>query len=185
MKNAYLTSHFPLFSIVLFSISFALFTEGYIVGILIELGIYDGMMEFFSEGGIKLTFLFLLWLFFFMLFSALKLIADTTIEISLLFFSKDEEGNDLHKIRSGSWIYLISSALSLALVQNITLLVALFAICTFTYFIYFVYRVSDSLTFVGTVGMIFFHILFWFTFTLTVVYALLKLYNSFIASLPL
>ena len=262
MKNTYLTSHFPLFSIILFSLSFAMFTEGfvsrelstigiyegmmeffsasgikltilfllflfffmvfsalkliadtvvqlsllffskdeegkdltnirkgssvYLVGsVLSTIGIYEGMMEFFSASGIKLTILFLLFLFFFMVFSALKLIADTVVQLSLLFFSKDEEGKDLTNIRKGSSVYLVGSVLSLFVIQSIYYLLFIFLLTTLVYFIFFVYTVMESLSFVGFIGLIFFQILFWVTFTLIVVYAFLILYNSFVASLPL
>lgn len=185
MKNTYLTSHFPLFSILIFSTAFALFTENFIIDQLIKLGLYPGMTEFFSESGIKLTLLFLSLLFFFMVFSALKLIADTTIQLSLLFFSKDEVGGDLNKIRSGSWIGLIASVVALVFNQQIVALMIVFLIATFVYFVYFLYKISDSLDLIGLVGMVMFHLLFWGTFSLTVFYAAIKLYNSFIASLPL
>lgn len=184
MKNTYLTSHFPLISIILFSISFSLYTEDVIIQKLYNLGVYNGMTEFFSEKGIKLTLLFLLVLFFFMVFAALKLIADTTIELSLLFFSKDKEGTELTKIRSGSWLYLVGSVLSLVFFQAIVVVVFIFTIVNFGYFIFFVYKVSSSLTPIGLIGIIFFHIFFWFASILSVSYAMIKLYNSFIASLP-
>lgn len=184
MTNRYITSHFPLISILIFSLAFALFFQGFILTQLDDLGIYNGMKEFISESGIKLTLLFLLQLFFFMIFSALKLIADTTIELSMLFFSKDEEGNELNKVRAGSWIYLISSILSLLIAQQLLYMVILFLITSLCYFIYLVYKVSNTLTSAGLVGFIFFQIIFWSMFILAVILALVKLYNSFMASLP-
>lgn len=185
MKNTYLTSHFPLFAIMVYSIALALYAEGFITRNLIDLGLYSGMTEFFSENGIKITLLFLLLLFFFMVFSAFKLISDTTIQISLLFFSKDEEGNDLNKIRSGSWFYLVSSLIALVFFKLISAILIIFALATLGYFIFFIYKIRDSLSIAGLVGMVFFHILFWFTFILTVSFALTRLYNSLIASLPI
>ncbi|MDG5788787.1 DUF5366 family protein [Evansella sp. AB-P1] len=185
MKNTYLTSHFPLFSIVLFSLSLSIYSEGWITAYLSEIGLYSGMIEFFSERGIQLTLLFLAWLFFFMLFSALKLIADTVNELSLLFFSKDEEGSDLKGLRGGSWIFLISSALSVGFAFNIFFLMALFSIACISYFVFFVYKVSHSLSFFSLLGIVFFHTFFWFSFIIAVTFALLKLYNSIIASLPI
>ncbi|MEC2071982.1 YufK family protein [Alkalihalophilus marmarensis] len=185
MSNRYITSHFPLISILLFSLTFALYTQTLILTQLVDLGVYDGMREFFSENGIKLTMLFLLMLFFFMIFSALKLIADTTVELSMLFFSKDIEGVELNKIRAGSSIFMGLSIISLALTQDIIYLTAAFAAACFIYFVYFVYKVSDSLSILGLIGLIFFHIIFWSTFLIAVIYALVKLYNSFMASLPI
>jgi hypothetical protein len=147
--------------------------------------VYEGMREFFSENGIKLTLLFLLMLFFFMVFSAFKLIADTTVELSMLFFSKDEDGVELNKVRTGSSIFISLSLVSLVLTQDILYLIATFVAACFIYFIYFVYIVSDSLSVLGLIGMVFFHVIFWSAFLLAIVYALIKLYNSFMASLPL
>ncbi|WP_227939610.1 DUF5366 family protein [Alkalihalobacillus deserti] len=184
MTNRYITSHFPLVSILLYSLAFAIFFQGFILSQLVDLGIYNGMREFISESGIKLTLLFLLQLFFFMVLSALKLISDTIIELSMLFFSKDEEGNELNKVRAGSWIYLVSSILALLLAQNVLLIVVLFLVASLSYFIYLVYKISNILTPVGLIGFIFFQVIFWSVFILAVILALVKLYNSFIASLP-
>lgn len=184
-RNTYLTSHFPLISIILFSTALALHVEGVIINKLVQIGVYRGMLEFFSEQGIKLTLFFLLMLFFFMIFAALKLIADTMIELSLLFFSKDHEGTELNKVRTGSWFYLIGSLLSIIVFQNIGLILIIIVLVSFGYFVFFVFKVSDSLSSLGMVGLIFFHMFFWFAFFISVLYALLKLYNSFIASLPM
>lgn len=184
MKNTYLTSHFPLISIVLFSLSFSIYTESALVQYLIDIGLYSGMIEFFSERGIKLSLLFLLWLFFFMLFSALKLIADTINQLTLLFFSKDEDGNELRALRGGSWIFLIGGIASLGLFFNIKLLAILVLAICFIYFIFFVYKISSSMSSLSVIGVIIFQIFFWFSFAFAVLYALLKIYNSIIASLP-
>jgi hypothetical protein len=169
---------------LLFSLAFAIFVQGFILGELVDLGIYNGMREFISESGIKLTLLFLLLLFFFMVFSALKLIADTTIELSMLFFSKDEEGNELNKVRMGSWIYLVASVLAMLLAQYVLVIVLLFIIASLSYFIFLVYKVSTTFSLSGLVGFIFFQVIFWSAFLLAIVLALVKLYNSFMASLP-
>ncbi|MDP1417058.1 DUF5366 family protein [Peribacillus simplex] len=55
-------------------------------------GICQGMLEFFSETGIKLALLIVLLLLFFMVFTVLKLISDTILELSLLLFSKGSGG---------------------------------------------------------------------------------------------
>ncbi|SDZ19440.1 hypothetical protein SAMN05421736_107146 [Evansella caseinilytica] len=185
MKNAYLTSHFPLFSIILFSLSLSMYSEKQISFYLKEIGLYEGMIEFFSENGIRLSILFLLWLFFFMLFAALKLIANTINEVSLLFFSKDEEGGDLNKVRGGSWIFLIAGVVSIVTVLQLYITLAVLLAACIVYFIYFIYKVSYSLSAPALIGMIFFHMFFWFSFILAVAYTFLKLYNSMIASLPL
>ncbi|GAE29993.1 DUF5366 family protein [Alkalihalobacillus hemicellulosilyticus] len=185
MTNRYITSHFPLISIVLFSLALAIYVQGLILTELVNMGVYSGMLEFISENGIKLTLLFLLMLFFFMVFSALKLITDTTIELSMLFFSKDEEGTELSKARGGSWIYLIGSVVSLFVANQLIFILALFLLASFIYFVFLIYKVSDVLSFGGLVGFIFFQVFFWGAFVISVVYALVRLYNSFMASLPI
>ncbi|WP_332693967.1 DUF5366 family protein [Halalkalibacter lacteus] len=185
MSNRYITSHFPLISILLFSLAFAIFVQGFILGKLVDLGIYSGMREFISESEIKLTLLFLLLLFFFMVFSALKLIADTTIELSMLFFSKDEEGNELNKVRIGTWIYLVASVLTILLAQYILFVVVLFLVASLSYFVFLVYKVRTTFSLSGLIGLILFQVIFWSAFLLAIVLALVKLYNSFMASLPL
>nr|WP_258832334.1 YufK family protein [Peribacillus frigoritolerans] len=47
----------------------------------------------------------------------MKLISDTILELSLLFFSKDSEGKALNSVRKGSVIYVIGGACSLFSVQ--------------------------------------------------------------------
>ncbi len=86
-------------SILLFSLPFAIYGEMQMLKLFGNLGIYQGMLEFFSEAGIKLALLIVLLLLFFMVFAALKLISDTILELSLLFFSKDSEGKALNSVR--------------------------------------------------------------------------------------
>lgn len=185
MKNAYLTSHFPLISIVLFSLSFSIFTERLVSSYLRDIGLYSGMIEFFSEQGIILTLVLVLWLFFFMFFAAMKLIADTINELSLLFFSKEEEGVDIRIVRGGSWIFLIASILSFIAIVDILYLLGVFFVANLIYFIFFVYRVSAAMRPLSLIGLILFHMSVWLTFFITIGYLLLLLYSSIIASLPI
>lgn len=185
MKNTYLTSYFPLLSIILFSLALAIRTELSLLELLQKVGIYDGMLEFFSDGGIKLALLFLLIVVYFMVFAALKLIADTINGLSLLFFSKDLEGENLKVVRGGSIIYFIGGAISLISVQSFIGIGAVFTLTTIFYFVYFVLKVSPSVSTIGIIGMIFFQVAIWSTLIICVVYIALKVYNSFIASLPI
>lgn len=185
MRNAYLTSHFPLIAIVLFSLSFGIYTERIVSSYLQEIGIYSGMTEFFSEQGIVLALVFVSWLFYFMFFAAMKLIADTINELSLLFFSKEEEGVDIRVIRGGSWIFLLSGILSLIAIIDLRALLGVFLLACFIYFIFFVYRVSAAMSPLALIGLMIFHIVVWSTFVVSVGYLLLRLYLSILASLPL
>ena len=94
MKNTYFIGYFPFIAIVLFSLSFAIYCEVQVLDLFVHLGLYQGMLEFFSETGIKMALLVVLVLLFFMLFAALKLISDTIIEVSLLLFQKTPRERD-------------------------------------------------------------------------------------------
>jgi len=184
MKNTYFTSYFPLITILLFSASLSIVTVMIVIDFLQVFGIYDGMLEFFSNSGIKLALFIVFSLLFFMLFSALKLIANTVTELSLLFFSKDVAGENLTKIRGGSSIYLIGGALSLAAVQYPYAIIGIFLLATLIYFVFIVYKFSQSLTSLSLIGLVLFHVLFWFIFILGTLYLCFRLYNSVMASLP-
>ncbi|MEK4014137.1 DUF5366 family protein [Peribacillus sp. FSL M8-0224] len=185
MKNTYLFSYLPIISILLFSLSFAIYGEMQMLKLFGNLGIYQGMLEFFSEAGIKLALLIVLLLLFFRVFAALKLISDTILELSLLFFSKDSEGKALNSVRKGSVIYVIGGACSLFSVQFIFGLGSIFIATNVVALIYFVNKLSPSLNLSRLVGLVFFPIFVWTALISIVAYAGLKLYNSVIASLPI
>lgn len=185
MKNAYFTSYFPLITILFFSMSLSIASVMIVIDYLQTFGIYDGMLEFFSNNGIKLALFSVFTLVFFMVFSALKLIANTITELSLLFFSKDVSGENLKKIRGGSAFYFIGGACSLAFVQFPIVIIAIFLLSTICYFVFLVYKISSSLTPFSLLGLVLYHVLFWFTFILGTMYICLKLYNSIMASLPI
>jgi len=185
MKNTYITGYLPLIAILLYSMAFGIYAETELIAFLKKFGLYNGILEFFSEQEIRLTLFFLTSLVFFMLFSALKLIADTIIQLSMLFFSKDRQGLLLNETRFGSMFYVCSALLSLLFVDYITVIAGLFLITALIYFIYFIYKTYSAFTFAGLVGMVFYHVIFWFMFASMVVYACLKLYNSLLESLPI
>ncbi|WP_102274022.1 DUF5366 family protein [Cytobacillus massiliigabonensis] len=185
MKNTYFMSYFPLLSIILFSLSLSINIEMVLLDFLKSAGIYEGMREFFSDGGIKFALLALLMILFFCIYAALKLLADTINEVSLLFFSKDSEGESLKKIRGGAIIYFIGSFISLLMMSSLIGIIAVFAVTTGVYFCYFVYKISSSLSILGLIGVIFFQVLTWSSLVIGVIYLSLKVYNSVIASLPI
>lgn len=185
IRNTYITSHFPLLSILIFSFSFALYTEYNMIHWLEMLGIYSGLLEFFSETSLKLSLLFLLTLFYFMFFSALKLIANTVNELALFFFSKDQDGQVLTKIRTGSIIFIVGSIFSLLFTQSLLILMIIFAIVCFAYFLFFMFKVSEYLTIGSTFGMVFMILLFWATFIFSVTYIGLRVYNALLATLSI
>ncbi|MFJ5964736.1 MULTISPECIES: YufK family protein [unclassified Bacillus (in: firmicutes)] len=184
MKNTYLTGYFPLISILLFSSAFSIFTVGITTDLLTQAGILKGMLEFFSEQGIRLALFAAFALVYFMILSALKLIADTILELSLLFFARDPEGENLKKIRISSLVYLFASLLAFIFTQQLILLVGLFVVASLVYFIWVVVRIYQSLSMWNLIGFMMFIILFWATFLIGILYLFMKLYNSVMASLP-
>ncbi|WLR55769.1 DUF5366 family protein [Mesobacillus subterraneus] len=185
MRNPYLTSYFPLLSIIIFSLSLSVRTETELISILKNAGIYDGMLEFFSDTGIKLSLLILLVVVYFMVFAAMKLLADTINEVSLLFFSKDHDGESLYLIRHGATIYFVGSVISLLSFYSFIGIMTIFTVTTLVYFIYFVYKISAKLTMTGLIGIVFFQVILWSTLVLGIIYLAVKVYNSLIASLPI
>lgn len=184
MKNTYLTGYFPLIGILLFSSSLSISTSLYALKMLSSFGMYDGMLDYFSEKGIRLALFAAFALLYFMVLSALKLIANTVTELSLLFFANDPEGNNLKKLRMGSMIYLGGGILSFVLLQNVIWIVIWFAVVTLAYFVFTVYRIYSTLSLMSLVGFILLELLFWFTFVIGILFIFIKLYNSIMASLP-
>ncbi|UYZ21367.1 DUF5366 family protein [Mesobacillus jeotgali] len=185
MRNPYLTGYFPLLSIIMFSLALSLRTEIELIAILKNAGIYDGMLEFFSDTGIKLSLLALLMVVYFMVFAALKLIADTINEVTLLLFSRDHEGESLKLIHKGAIVYFAGGIAALASFFSFTGIGSIFLITTIVYFIYFVYKISPKLTAAGLIGTVFFQVILWSTLVLGIIYIAVKVYNSLIASLPI
>ncbi|PRO64726.1 DUF5366 family protein [Alkalicoccus urumqiensis] len=186
MKNAYVTSHFPLISICLFSLGFSMYAEQVVSSYLQELGLYAGMVEFFSAQEITLTLMIVLWLFCFMLFAALKLIADTVNEVSLLFFSREGQGTEIQQVRAGTWIFLTASIIAvIGWIYDPWVSIGAFLSACAIYFIYFLYKVSDSMGAFSLIGMVLFHLFFWAAFLTGTSYVLLRLYAALTASLPI
>ncbi|WLD94010.1 DUF5366 family protein [Alkalihalobacillus sp. AL-G] len=182
-KNTYLTGYFPLFAIILYSASFGFLTEEYLVSQLQRLGIYQGMTELFSISTVQVSLWFIMCLFFFMLFAALKLISDTLIELSLFFFSKESEGHTLNQVRSGSSIFLVGGLCSILFIKSGILLLVSFTLACFIYFCFFIYKASEKLSIAGMFGVVFMNLLFWVFFTSGVVYAFLKVYGALMSGI--
>ncbi|HWL22605.1 MAG TPA: DUF5366 family protein [Ureibacillus sp.] len=184
MKNPYVYGYLPLFTIILFSLSFGIFAINQILPFLTSIGVYSGMREFLTDLELRVFLLVILSLCFFMLFSALKLIGQTIHETGMLFFSKDKKGETMSVARGGYVIFFFGSLLSVLGIQSVYILIAVFAATVFIYFIYTIYKMSQFMTMVGMIGLIVFEILFWSLFITLILYILLKLYNGVLASLP-
>ncbi|MER2090382.1 MAG: DUF5366 family protein, partial [Sporosarcina sp.] len=161
MKNPYLFGYLPFVTIVLFSLTFGVYTVGVSVELFKGIGLYAGMREFLTDIQLRIFLLIIYGLLFFMLFSALKLIAETIHETAMLFFSKDVEGESYSKARGGNVIYFFGALASAGGIHSIILLIAIFLLTTFVYFIYVVYKLSRFMTIVSTIGLIVFEIISW------------------------
>ena len=184
MKNPYIFGYLPFVTIVLFSLTFGVYTVGVSVELFKEIGLYAGMREFLTDIQLRIFLLVIYALLFFMVFSALKLIAGTIHETAMLFFSKDDKGESYSEAKGGNVIYFFGALGSAGGISSMTVLAAIFLLTTFIYFIYIVYKLSKFMTIGRTVGLIGFEIIIWSVLISTIVYILLKLYNGVIASLP-
>lgn len=184
MKNPYIFGYLPFVTIVLFSLTFGVYTVGVSVELFKGIGLYAGMREFLTDIQLRIFLLVIYALLFFMVFSALKLIAETIHETAMLFFSKDVEGKSYSEARGGNVIYFFGALASVGGINSISLLTAVFLLTTFIYFVYVVFKLSKYMTIVSTIGLLFFEILVWAILVSTIIYILLKLYNGVIASLP-
>ena len=184
MKNPYLYGYLPLITIILFSFTFGLFAVSESLQLFQAIGVYNGMREFLSDLELRFVLLIVFALIFFMAFSALKLIGETIHELGMLFFSKDKEGQTIHAARGGYVIFFFGAFASVIGIQSILILVTIFIVTIFCYFIFNVYKMSQYMSFVGVVGLIFFEVLSWFLLLALIVYAVVKLYNGILASLP-
>lgn len=184
MKNPYVYGYLPLFSIILYSLTFGIFAVSKSIQLFQSIGIYNGMREFLTDVEIRMLLLFVFFLCFFMLFSALKLIGETIHEIGMLFFSKDSEGDAVKAARGGYVLFFIGSLISAFAIQSFTALIIIFALSLFCFFVYSIYKMSQYMSLSGMIGLIAFEILFWSFFITVVIFVCMKLYNGILASLP-
>lgn len=184
MKNPYLYGYLPLFSILLFSLTFGIFAVGESLNLLSSIGIYAGMREFLTDFELRVLLLIVFALCFFMLFSALKLIGETIHELGMLFFSKDKAGETMSVARGGYVIFFFGALISAFGMQSIIILSSIFVLTVLTYFVYNIYKLSQYLSLPGTIGLIIFELLFWAIFLTLIIMVVLKLYNGILASLP-
>ena len=184
MKNPYLYGYLPLITIILFSLTFGLFTVTESIVLFKSIGVYSGMREFLSEIQMRIFLLIVFGLCYFMLFSALKLIGETIHELAMLFFSKDLEGKTVHEARGGNVIFFFGALASAIGIQSFWILLIIFIATTFIYFVYVIYKLSNYMTFGATVGVMLFEIVIWFVFLTLIVYVVFKLYNGIVSSLP-
>lgn len=184
MKNPYLYGYLPLITILLFSLTFGMYAVGVALQLFQSIGVYAGLREFLSDFELRIVLLIIFALLFFMVFSALKLIGETIHELGMLFFSKDNEGETMTQARGGYIVLFIGATISAFAIQSMYFLVGIFAVTIIMYFIFVIYKMSDFLSVGGIVGLIIFELLSWMLLLSLIIYAVLKLYNGILASLP-
>ena len=185
MKNPYLFGYLPFVTIILFSLTFGVYSVGETLILFKEIGLYQGMREFLSDFQLRIFLLTMYTLLFFMIFAALKLIAVTIQETALLFFLKEEADASYSASKSGAVIYFIGALASVIGIQSWKTLVLIFLITSFVYFIYVIYKLSPFMPLAHTVGLIFFQIIIWSVLVAGLVYIIFRLYNGLLASIPL
>lgn len=185
MKNPYVYGYLPLITIILFSLTFGLYTVSESIEVSKSIGVYTGMREFLSEIQLRVFLLIVFALCFFMLFSALKLIGETIHELAMLFFSKDIDGKTVAEARGGNVIFFFGALASAFGIQSFILLMVVFLLTVLTYFIYVIYKISSHMTLSSTIGVLIFDITLWTILITLIVYVVFKLYNGILASLPI
>lgn len=184
MKNPYIFGYLPFVTVVLFSLTFGVYTVGVSLDLFKEIGLYGGMREFLTDAQLRIFLLVVYALLFFMVFSALKLIGETIHDTAMLLFSKDVEGKSYSEAKGGNVIFVLGAFTTAGGIQSIKLMGLIFLVTAFIYFIYVVYKLSKFMTFFSTIGLIMFEVIMWGGFVSMIVYILLKLYNGVLASLP-
>lgn len=185
MGNPYLFGYLPFITVLLYSSVFGVYSVGISIELFYTIGLYEGMREFLSDIQLRLFLLVVYALFFFMFFSALKLIGETIHNSAMLFFSKDLEGKSYVEARAGSVIYFVGSIITAAGIHSIKIMGILFLTTTVIYFIYTVFKLSKFMSPLNMIGLISFEVLTWGVLLSGVVYIVLKLYNGVLASLPI
>ncbi|GEK34681.1 DUF5366 family protein [Kurthia sibirica] len=184
MKNPYIYGYLPLITIILFSLTFGLYTVTESIEIFKKIGVYTGVREFLSEIQLRVFLLIVIATIYFMIFSALKLIGETIHDMGMLFFSKDIEGKGVFALKGGSVIFFFGSLLSAIGITNIYILAAIFVVTIFIYFVFVIYKISVHVSFGASVGVMLFEMVTWVVIITLVVYAFFKLYNGIVSSLP-
>lgn len=185
MRNPYLFGYLPFLTVLFYAFIFGVYLVGVSIDFFHAIGLYDGMREFLSDVQLRMFLLVIYALFFFMFFSALKLIGETIHNSAMLFFSKDLEGKSYAETRTGSVIYFAGAIITAVGIHSIQLMAILFLLTTIVYFIFTVFKLSQFMSVPSMIGLIAFEVIAWGILISSVIYILLKLYNGVLASLPL
>lgn len=184
MKNPYIFGNLPFITTLLFSLTFGVYSVGFSIDIFKEVGLYAGLNEFLTDVQIRFSLLIVFGVIYFMIFAALKLIAETIHETAMLFFAKTFDMNNYRKLRSGNLIYFFGSLLSIAGIQSLIVLIAIFLGTTLIYALFILIQLGKSLPISNVVGIIVFEVVVWALLVSLIAYSILKLYNGIMESLP-
>jgi hypothetical protein len=160
-KNIYFFSYFPLVGTLLFSMAFSLFSFELLTDEAKKIGLYQGLSEYVSTTNLNMALFFVLCVFLMMLFSLLKLLGDTFIKLSLLFFSREREGLYFHVSQSASAIFVVGGLIALICSSNIYLLIICLVLTTVSFFGFVLYKLATKLSIYGMAGVISFQIGIW------------------------
>lgn len=185
MKNPYLYGYLPLISVILFSLTFGVYAVTESIKLFNVIGVYSGMSQFLSDFEIRIFLLIVFMGCFFMLFSALKLVGETIHEIGMLFFAKELQVETYSNAKSAATIIFFGSIASAFGMNSLAILVLIFSVTMIAYFMFVAYKMSDAMSTMGLIGLIFFEILVWAVMLLGIAYVIMKLYNSILSSLPI
>lgn len=184
MKNPYVFGNLPFLTTLLFSLTFGIYSVGFSIDIFKEVGLYAGLNEFLTDVQIRFSLLIVFIVIYFMVFAALKLIAETVHETAMFFFAKTYDLNNYRKLRSGNLIYFFGALLSIAGIQSLLILVAIFLGTTLIYALFILIQLGKELPISNVVGIIVFEVVVWALLVSLVTYSILKLYNGIMESLP-
>ena len=184
MRSPYIYSFLPLMTVILFSLTFGICTVTESVSLFKDIGVYAGMREFLSDIQLRMLLLIFFSVLFFMVFAATKLVGETIHEVGLLFFSKDQSGETMSVARGSYIIFFFGAIASVFGVQSFVILSAIFVITAIIYFVFMIYKTSIYMSITGMIGLIVFEVFVWALIGALMLYTILKLYNSLLASLP-
>ncbi|GGG24684.1 hypothetical protein GCM10007425_19070 [Lysinibacillus alkalisoli] len=184
MKNPYFFGFLPLVTILFFSMSFGIFAVNESLLLFKKIGIYAAMREFLTDFELR-TFLFICFIvLFFMLFAAIKLIGETVHAIGMLFFAKFTEEQPFIDTRSSYVVLFIGACVSFIGMNHLFLLLSVSAITIIAYFIVVMARLTTNLSFFNVLLLLLFEFVIYTVIILGIAYAVVKLYNTLLASLP-
>ncbi|HJV46287.1 MAG TPA: DUF5366 family protein [Bacillota bacterium] len=192
-KKGNFTHYSIFFALLLFSTAFSLNAELWMIQKLNNFGLYHSLLEVLSEKYVKISLWIMLFLLFFMFFAALKLAAETLMELSIFVFVRSVQTEQTAetveiKTKGVSWsgrFFLVFGLISIFCFPFLIILILLFLLASVLSFMMTLYRLSDQMEVFQMIGFVFLNFFFWGASASTVVYILLKLFNGLTKSIGL